>query len=216
MTHSYNSPESFARVFREMHGVTPKEACAKGVTLRMYPRIAFQIIIKGAINMDYRIEEKDVIKCVGVSYHLSKGDDGWTNSWEKYLDTIDENLGKTPNEVIRDKYKLYKPPLWQIGVGQALENGNSLLFIGAEDAGGDYPEFTRFEIPAATWAMFTGKGNFHKDPHPVGVLFTKIFSEWLPSSGYEQSMQYTIEIYGPGNTQSDDYIFEIWIPVKKT
>lgn len=34
------------------------------------------------------------------------------------------------------------------------------------------------------------------------------------SSGYEQSMNYLMEVYGPGDTKSD-YICEIWIPVKK-
>jgi len=47
------------------------------------------------------------------------------------------------------------------------------------------------------------------------IYETDIYTEWLPSSGYEQSMQYTVEIYPPGNAGSDDYVFEIWIPVKK-
>ena len=215
LKYGYSSPESFARAFREMHGVSPREARAKGVTLRMYPCIDFQIIIKGVINMNYRIEEvkKGEIKCVGRIYHLAKGDDGWGNAWEKYLDIKDENLGRTPNEVIRDKYKLYRAPLWQIGIGQNFEDGSTDISIGAEvKAGEQYPEFDLFEIPAGTWAKFSGKGKVHAG---LGALMTKIFSEWLPSSGYEQSMQYTIEIYPPGNSQSDDYAFEIWIPVKK-
>ena len=213
LKYGYNSPESFARAFREMHGVSPKEACAKGVKLRMYPRIAFQIFIKGAINMEYRIEEKSAIKCVGGVYHLAKGEDGWTNAWEKYLDITDEKLGKTPNEVIRDKYKLYRSPLWQVGVAHSLEDGGLEMSIGAQVKDGEeYPGFELFEIPAGTWAMFSGKGKVYAG---LGALFTKIFTEWLPSSGYEQSLRYTIEIYPPGNSQSDDYAFEIWIPVKK-
>ena len=215
LKYGYNSPESFARAFREMHGVSPKEARTKGVTLRMYPCIDLQIIIKGAINMNYRIEEvkKGEIKCVGKSYHLAKGDDGWGNAWEKYLDITDEKLNKTPNEVIRDNYKLYRAPLWQIGIAHNFEDGGTDISIGAEvKVGEEYPEFDLFEIPAGTWAKFSGKGKVHAG---LGALMTKIFSEWLPSSGYEQSMQYTIEIYPPGNSQSDDYAFEIWIPVKK-
>ncbi len=44
---------------------------------------------------------------------------------------------------------------------------------------------------------------------------TRIVTEWLPTSGYEKSMNYEIEVYGPGNTQLDDYTCEIWIPVKR-
>ena len=215
LKYGYRSPESFARAFREMHGVSPREVRAKGVTLKMYPCIDFQIIIKGVINMDYRIEEvkKGEIKCVGRIYHLAKGDDGWNNAWEKYLDIKDEKLGRTPNEVIRDKYKLYRAPLWQIGIAHNFEDGSTDVSIGAEfKAGEEYPEFDLFEIPAGTWAKFSGKGKVYAG---LDALMTKIFAEWLPSSGYEKSMQYTIEIYPPGDSQSDDYAFEIWIPVKK-
>jgi len=214
LKYGYNSPEAFVRAFREMHGISPKEACAKGVTLRMYPKLAFQILIKGVVDMDYRIEEKGVIKCVGRTYGLAKNEDCWQGSWGLYLDTVDETLGKTPNEVIRDKYKLYRAPYWQIGVMQSSDDGKQLVSIGAEDAGGDYPGFTRFTVPAATWARFTGNGPF-VDPSPIGALFAKIFTEWLPSSGYEQSTPYTVEIYGPGDTQKSDYTFEIWVPVRK-
>ncbi|GHU38363.1 hypothetical protein FACS1894105_12220 [Clostridia bacterium] len=60
--------------------------------------------------------------------------------------------------------------------------------------------------------MFSGKGKVYDG---LAALFAKIFSEWLPASGYEQSAQYTVEIYPPGDSQSDGYAFEIWIPVKK-
>ena len=210
LKYGYNSPESFARAFREMHGVSPKEAYIKGVTLRLYPRVDFQIFIKGVTGLEYRIEEKNAIKCVGISYHLAKGEDGWKNGWEKYLDIRDESLGGTPDAIITCKHHLYRAPFWQIGVAQTYESGETVLSIGAEDAGGDYPGFDSFDVPAATWAIFIGNKDL-----PLGMLFSRINTEWLPESGYEKSMNYTVEIYPPGNTQSDEYRFEVWIPVKK-
>jgi len=212
LKYGYNSPDSFTRAFREMHGVTPREACAKGVKLRMYPRIAFQIHIKGADNMDYRIETKEAIKCVGKKYHLKKGDNGWTSAWEKYIDLEDEKLGGTPDWAIACKHHLYRAPLWQACVAHSFEDGSMDLSIGAESKGGEYPDLDLFEIPAGTWAMFSGKGKVYDG---FAALLTRIFGEWMPSSGYEQSMPYTIEIYPGGDSQSDDYAFEIWIPVKK-
>ena len=210
LKYGYNSPESFARAFREMHGMSPKEA--KGTTLKMYPRITFQIHIKGAVEMDYRIEEKGTIKCVGKTYHIMKGEDVCANAWNQYLDIKDEKTGRTPNEVIAYDFNLDRAPLWQVGVSRVLEDGNTVLSIGAEVGDGEYPGFDMFEIPAATWALFPGKG---KVIEGVSAMFTKIYTEWLPSSGYEQSMQYTVEIYPPGDAGSNDYAFEIWIPVKK-
>lgn len=47
------------------------------------------------------------------------------------------------------------------------------------------------------------------------MLVDGIFTEWLPSSGYEKSMNYEIQVYRPGDTQKDDYTCEICISVKK-
>ena len=210
--YGYSSPESFSRAFKEMHGVSPMEARSKSVTLKMFSRISFQISIKGAMDMNYRIEEKGAIKCVGGVYRYAAGANGFDNSWGIYLDTKNEKLGKTPNEVIRDDYKLYRAPLWQVGMSHILEDGSIEMSIGAQAGDGDYAEMDLFEIPAGTWAMFSGKGKVYEG---LDALYTKMFTEWLPSSGYEHAMQYTVEIYPPGDSQNDEYEFEIWIPVKK-
>ena len=170
--------------------------------------------------MDYRIEKKDIIKGVGVTKVFSKKSsntesDNWKEqmgeSWEFWNDFL--NNGK--DSVISNKYKLYKAPFWQMGVTHTLENGDILECIGAEAAGENYPELEHFEIPASTWAVFTAKGSLNNKVHPIDVLTTRIFSEWFPSSGYEKSMDYEIQVYGPGDTSSEDYTCELWIPVKK-
>ena len=45
------------------------------------------------------------------------------------------------------------------------------------------------------------------------MLVDGIFTEWLPSSGYEKSMNYEIQVYGPVDTQKNDYTCEICISV---
>ena len=221
LRYGYDSPESFARAFREMHGVSPREACTPGVKLRLYPPITFYITIKGDEGMEYRIEEKGVIKGVGIVKNFGKwtvnraaehwtkrvGDEMWL-FWDYFLD-----YGM--NIVIRDRYKLYRPPFWQMGVTHTLDNGETVLAIGAEDDGQEHIELTPFEVPASTWAVFTAKGTLHQNVHPLEAMRVRIVSEWFPSSGYEKSMNYEIEVYGPGNTQSDDYVCEVWIPVRK-
>ncbi|MFC3924751.1 GyrI-like domain-containing protein [Clostridium punense] len=47
------------------------------------------------------------------------------------------------------------------------------------------------------------------------AVWTRITTEWITSSGYERSTKYEIEVYPPGNTDSDDYICEIWVPVNR-
>lgn len=220
LKYGYSSPESFARAFRELHGVSPREASAPGARLRMCPRISFHITVKGGIDMEYQLVDRAVIKGAGIvrnfgKVRINEQAARWTEKtpdvwkfWEDFLD-------RGENAVIRDKYRLYRAPFWQMGVSYTDPDGNLTVSIGAEDAGGDYPELTRFEVPAATWAVFTVKGSLAGAEHPLNALTTRIFGEWLPSSGYERAMDYQIEVYGPGNTNREDYTTALWIPVKR-
>ena len=50
-----------------MHGVMPMSARDKGVTLKAYPRLSFHISIRGDVEMNYRIEEKQAFEMFGIS-----------------------------------------------------------------------------------------------------------------------------------------------------
>ena len=65
MKYGYDSLVSFARAFTNLHGITPSNAKQPGVELKAYPRISFQISIKGEKEMNYRIETKEA-KFIGV------------------------------------------------------------------------------------------------------------------------------------------------------
>ncbi len=54
--YGYESPESFSRAFKEIHGISPSTARKKGVQLNLFPRITFQITVKGDIEMDYEMD----------------------------------------------------------------------------------------------------------------------------------------------------------------
>lgn len=219
--YGYNSPDAFTRAFQAMHGVTPKEACALGVKLRMYPRITFHISIKGDVDMEYRIEEKGVVHCAGIVKNFGKitinrDASHWTEERPDVWKFWDYFLDEGENIIIRDKYKLYRAPFWQVGMDVTQDNGDLIVHIGAEArVGEEYPELTGFDIPGHTWAIFTCRGTLNQKVHPVTQTMTRVLSEWLPSSGYELVKGTTLETYGPGNTQADDYFCELWLPVTK-
>ena len=223
MKYGYNSPDSFARAFQDMHGVTPKQARTQGVKLKMYPRISFHISIKGDADMEYRIEELGEISCAGVekvfrNFKINEDADHWKERngevwllWDEFL-----NSDTGANLIIRDKYKLYRPPFFQIGVTTTLPNGDTLEQIGAQvREGEDYPELTRFVVPAHTWAVFTVRGTLNQNVHPVTQTLTRVMSEWVPSSGFELIGALQMEVYGPGDTKKDEYVTELWLPVRK-
>lgn len=43
----------------------------------------------------------------------------------------------------------------------------------------------------------------------------KIYQEWIPATGYEHAEAPELEVYPEGNTLSEDYRCEVWIPVVK-
>lgn len=221
MKYGYESPDAFARAFGNMHGFAPREASIPGVKLKLYPRLSFQISIKGEQDMEYRIMEMPEFTVVGVVRNFGR----WTvnqegKNWQERAGETwtfwDEYLDGGMNEVVRDRYKLYRPPYYQVGVTHTLDNGETVLAIGAEARPDEsYPDLTGYRVPAATWAVFEAKGTLSQDVHPIDAVMTRIVAEWFPSSGYERSMNYDLQIYGPGNTQSQDYVCEVWIPVKR-
>jgi len=221
LRYGYNSPDAFTRAFAAMHGITPKEACTKGVPLRMFPRISFHISIKGDVDMEYRIVEKGVVPCVGVVKNfgkiiINKNAEHWTEERPDIWQFWDHFLDYGANITIRDKYELYREPFWQVGMDVVTDEGETIVHIGAEARDGEeYPELTRFDIPARTWAVFVCRGTLNQKTHPVTQTMTRVLSEWLPSSGYEIVKGVSLETYGPGDTQTDDYVCELWLPVRK-
>ena len=53
--YGYSSADSFTRAFQSLHGITPSTARNNNQSLKAYPRITFQLSIKGGIEMNYRI-----------------------------------------------------------------------------------------------------------------------------------------------------------------
>ncbi|MBT3273962.1 MAG: hypothetical protein HN368_12470, partial [Spirochaetales bacterium] len=226
--YGYLSPDAFTRAFHAMHGVAPTHVRKGEVALKTYPRMSFNLSIKGDYMMDYKIITRDAIPMVGVvrtargkSPNTVLNETTGENAihWQEALKDIwqiwDEYLNGPMNEKIRDEYKLYRAPLWQIGFTQTLQSGDQIIAIGAEDDGGEYPDLDRFTIPARIWAVFPTRGTLNQTTHPITETWAKITTEWLPESGYELIIDCDIQIFPPGDTQKDDYVCELWVPVKK-
>ncbi len=48
-----------------MHGILPSEARSESTQIKAYPRLTFQLSIKGGREMNYRIVEKEPFRLVG-------------------------------------------------------------------------------------------------------------------------------------------------------
>lgn len=221
LRYGYTSADAFGRAFFAMQGITPRQAMRTHQALTLYPRITFHIQLKGEAKMEYRMVTMPEVHCVGVVKNLGQwkpneqaqtwqeqSGDKW-QEWDVFLDG-------GMNEIIRDKYRLYRAPFFQVGMNHTLPSGETVVSIGAQAREGEqYPELAPFAIPAATWAVFDAVGTLHQAIHPITKVMVRVMQEWLPSSGYVQAMPCELEVYGPGDTQKDDYCAQLWIPVRQ-
>ena len=56
LKYGYESPESFARSFKEIHGISPSAARMSSAQLNLFPRITCLLTVKGDIQMDGKTE----------------------------------------------------------------------------------------------------------------------------------------------------------------
>ena len=64
--YGYEFPTAFSRAFRAVHGMPPSVAQKPGVPLKAYARIAFQLSVRGSEQIEYRLEEMDAFRVVGL------------------------------------------------------------------------------------------------------------------------------------------------------
>jgi len=212
MKYGYNSPDSFARAFQSLHGITPSEARNHGHLLKAYPRMTFQLTIKGGSEMNYRIEEKGAFRIVGMKKRVPiifEGVHPEIASMWKSLDgeTIDQ-LKKLSNV----------EPMGMISAstnfseGRMEEKGELDHYIGVATTKECPDHFAQLEVPASTWAVFQAIGPF---PETMQEVWGRIYFEWFPSSNYEPIEGPEILWNENADVTSPTFKSEIWIPVVK-
>jgi len=199
----YASPTAFNRAFQSVHGVAPSAVRGGGVSVKSFAPIRFHITIKGAEAMDYRIEKREAFRVVGISRPLER-------EIEKNFETV--------------------PSLWQ----QAAMNGTiaalaakmdgelkglmGISACGAQEEWRYYiavastapaEGFEEYVVPAADWAVFSGRGTSQS----IQKLEQRIVTQWLPASGYEYADGPDVELYLSPDPQNA--VYEVWIPVTK-
>jgi AraC family transcriptional regulator len=208
LKYGYDSPESFAKAFRRIHGIAPSAAREPGVNLKAYPRISFHLSLKGDKDMDYRIVERKEYEVVGKLIKVSCKDG--------------ENFKRIPEFWYECNSDGTTEKLCSLGKGNAIlgicmdmefdKEMMSYMIAVEYDGGTADSGLTVRKIPAASWAVFTSIGSL---PEAIQQVTQRIFQEWLPATGYEHADAPELEVYPAGDTQAEDYRCEVWIPVVK-
>ncbi|AFJ62783.1 MULTISPECIES: AraC family transcriptional regulator [Bacillus] len=210
--YGYHSPDSFARAFQNLHGIRPSEARHNGHSLKAYPRMTFQLSIKGGNEMNYRIEEKEAFRIVGIKKRvpiLFKGVNPdiasmWESLDEAAINQLKELSNVAPVGLISASTNFSE--------GRTEENGELDHYIGAATTKHCPNHLSQLEVPASTWAVFEAAGSF---PDALQEVWGRIYSEWFPSSHYEQIEGPEILWNEHKDVTSPSFKSEIWIPISK-
>jgi AraC family transcriptional regulator len=208
LKYGYDSPESFAKAFRRVHGITPSAAREPGANLKAYPRISFHLSLKGDKDMDYRIVERKEYEVVGKLITVSYKDG-------ENLRRIPEFWGECYKDGTVEKLCAVSGGKDMLGICMDMEFEEEQMsyMIAIENDGiSTDSSLTTRKIPAANWAVFASIGPL---PGAIQKVWERVFQEWLPATGYEHAEAPELEVYPLGDTTAEDYRCEAWIPVVK-
>lgn len=209
LKYGYESPEAFSRAFKNLHCVMPTSARNEGMALKAYPHMSFHISIKGDIEMNYRIEQKESFTMFGVSTNINAADGKpyieIPAFWDKCIpdgtvDRIHAAAGLGGNAQIHGALYNFRDGVFSYMICYYVpENG--------------IPDgYEELSVPALTWAVFT-TGLYPDGKGDVQSIWKRIGPEWFPTSNYEHADGPEFEMtYYRGNNM---YEMEVWIPVVK-
>ncbi|MDB0441133.1 AraC family transcriptional regulator [Clostridioides difficile] len=206
LKYGYSSPTAFNRAFKSIHGIAPSIIQKEDtVNLKAFPPISFKITIKGAEEMNYRIEKKEEFRIVGVSQPLH-------TELEKNFEIVPKMWQQSALDGTIQKLlpMMNSQPKGVLGVSVCNDSEEWKYFISVASTESIDDKLDEYIIPPFTWAIFSGEGQC---PQAIQELEKRIVTEWLPTSGYEYDNGPDIELYL--NPEPQNAKFEVWVPVKK-
>ncbi|WP_435171458.1 AraC family transcriptional regulator [Paenibacillus glycanilyticus] len=208
--YGYTSADSFSKAFQAVHGLTPSEARQQGQSLKAFPRMSFQLTITGGDEMNYRIEDKEAFRIVGLMKRVPIVFEGvnpeiaamWQSLTEERIRELKALSNVTPTGLISASVNFSE--------GRMEEKGELDHYIGAATSSACPEHYSELLVEAGTWAVFEAVGPF---PATLQNVWGRIYSEWFPSSNYEAAQGPEILWNEHKDTSSPTFRSEIWIPV---
>jgi len=221
--YGYDSSTSFARAFSTLHGLTPSEAKKAGAKLKAYPKISFQILIKGESAMDYRIETKEAFDVFGVEAVCSlTGAEGfltpaelwqeWNKGGDCEYERLASNAGDSHSLLSHTQCKVLAVANYR----KTEKDTFPYMLCAFVSKNSKTDGFKVVHIPAQTYAVFSSE-TFKRDYKEndffklYGIMQKAFYSEWLPTAKYQKADGAEFEIYG--GTGGEDLTLELWYPI---
>lgn len=204
MKYGWNSSDAFSKAFVNQHGVTPSEARNSNCSVKIYPPVSFEINIKGAKEMDFKVINVDSFDVYGLSKQFSC-QSGDRFKQESIMWSVD---AEHYPERICNGYDGIWYGIW--------DNGSYSIARDKNDA--EHCNLERITVPGGKYVVFTTeKGGYAGAELPK--LHELIFNSWLPNSNYKIKNEYIIEVYHLSTDKIDrrkNRYYEMWIPIEES
>lgn len=202
--YGYSSPTSFNRAFKAFHGVTPRDISKDKNIMKAYPPLRFELSIKGAVTMDYRLMTLSEFRVIGRKIHTT------LENGQSYAEVPQfwKHLQQT-QEIPDILGFMNQEPFGLLAVSDynpSLDDKAFDYYIGTSSDKVKPEGYDEIIVPEATWAVFPCK---MQSPEALQNFQKQIVMDWLPTSGYQFAFGPDLEVYAPDNT------VEMWIPVTK-
>lgn len=208
--YGYESPEAFSRAFRNLHGISPKEARRSEARLSAFPKLKFSFSSAGGERLDYRIIQKPAHEVCGIAVEVPRRHRETnaviTRFWQ---DNIDSGaIGKFH----RDIGLPYDIPL-NAALYDYRQNSFSYMICYEPPSGRSPAGYSELSVPPLSWAVFSLPAH---DPSAttdqIRSMRDWIFLEWFPMSEYLHAGGPEFEIFHEDRKKT---LSDIWIPVIK-
>ena len=219
LKYGYDSPDSFAKAFKNFHGILPSQARGNGSSLRSFSRLVLKLSLEGGIIMNYQVVKKPAMTVTGirtrfagdsddrfeqqhdfmvdggnrfVRYALQGASFDCTTEYCVVSDVDDEGYNYTVGTIIPDYFN--KHP---------------------EKTFGEYGKLLSYEeIPERLYLVAESeRGAFYMDN--FRELYRQIVTEWLPDSSYEIADAPEVSVIRKFNDSKDNCYVELWLPIKE-
>ncbi|QWH39671.1 AraC family transcriptional regulator [Bacillus mycoides] len=210
--YGYNSPDSFTRAFQNLHGITPSEARSTIRSLKAYSPMTFQLSIQGGNAMNYRIEEKDPFRIIGIQKRVPIVFNGVNEEITSMWKSLDPGAIETLKSLSNIEPTGIISASTNFSEGRMEEKGELDHYIGVATTKDCPKQFKQLEVANSTWAIFEAVGPF---PDALQNVWGRIYSEWFPSSNYELAEGPEILWNESKDVSSPNFRSEIWVPVFK-
>ena len=229
LKYGYESPDSFAKAFKQFHGVTPSQVKTGGSKHKSFAPLVLKISLEGGCSMNYRIEEKPEMILTGYKARFSGvpyGDEREKQEETLFVSTrakqwLLRGAKGSSSDMVTDMCLITNVDdegydFWYVAELDKYERDN---LYNTEVTGFEYMHefgFEKIVVPKQTYAVFITE----EQAHPVNDyadIRKRIVSEWLPANPYEIKDAPEISVYHwfPKYAKEKRYI-EIWLPVEKS